>query len=123
MHAIRRPRPSRALLALVFCLALLGPGAAGRAASGAETPGALTGSSAGLEQSLLRDLPAQSLVTPGSTRDGRDRPGPAAAGVLAAALAATGAWAVAASRSARPARRRAAAAAGARAPPLQVASN
>jgi hypothetical protein len=43
--------------------------------------------------------------------------------VLAAALAATGAWAVAASRSARPARRRAAAAAGARAPPLQLASN
>jgi hypothetical protein len=116
MHVIRRPRPSRALLALVFCLALLGPGAAGRAATGADAPRSLAGPADGLEQGLLRDLPGQSLV-PGAARDGRDRPGPAAAGVLAAGLAAAGAWAAASRRTARPARRRAAAAAGARAPP------
>jgi hypothetical protein len=117
MHAIRRPRPTGALLALVFCLALVGPGAAGRAATGAGTPGSLAGPAAGLEQGMLRDLAGQSLVTPGGPREGRDRPGPAPAGVLAAGLAAVGARAAAARRPGRPARRRAAAPAGARAPP------
>jgi len=117
MRVIRRPRPSRALLALVFCLALLGPGAARRAGTVADRPGSLAGPAAGLEQGLLRDLPGQSLVTPGGPREGRDRPGPAPAGVLAAGLAAVGAWAAAARRPGRPARRRTAAPAGARAPP------
>jgi hypothetical protein len=116
MQAIRRPRAFRALLALMFCLALLGPGATGRAATGADAPGSLlAGPAAGLGQGLLSDRPGRSLVAPGPKRDDRERPGPALPGVLATALATAGALA-AARRSERPARRRAAAA-GARAPP------
>jgi hypothetical protein len=124
MQAIRWPRASRALLALMFCVALLGPGAAGRATAGATASGSLvTGPAAGLGQGLLSDRPGRSLVAPGGLRDDRERPGPALPGALAAAVAVAGALA-AARRTDRPARRRAAAAAGARAPPsLQPAPN
>jgi len=116
MDAIRRPRASRALLALVFGLALAGPGAADRTVAAAGAAGSLAaGPAAGAEQALLRDVPAHSLVTPASKRDERERPGPALPGLLATAVAA--AWTLVAGRRAgRPARRRAAAA-GARAPP------
>jgi peptidoglycan/LPS O-acetylase OafA/YrhL len=121
MHAIRRRRASRALLALVFCLALLGPGAAARAATGVDPSRSLTaGPAMGFEQGLLDDRPGRSLVAPGGKRDDRERPGPALPGVLVAALATASAWA-ATRRTDRPARRRGAAAAGARAPPLQPA--
>jgi hypothetical protein len=116
MQAIRRLRASRALLALVLFLALLGPGAAGRAAAGADAPGSLvTGPAAGPGQGLLSDRPGRSLGAPGGKRDDRERPGPALAGALAAALAIAGALA-GGRRSDRPARRRRTAA-GARAPP------
>jgi hypothetical protein len=120
MHANRRPRASRALLALVFVLALLGPGAAGRATAAAEATGSLAaGPADGPEQGLLRDVPGHSLVTPGSKRDDRERAGPALPGLLAAAIAA--AWTLVPGRRAgRAAGHRAAA--GARAPPPQLAS-
>jgi hypothetical protein len=122
MHAIRRRRASRALLALVFCLALLGPGAAGRAAAGADAPGSpVAGPAAGPGQGLVSDRPGRSLAAPGGKRDDRDRPDPALPGVLAAAVATAGALA-AARRTDRTGRGRAAAA-GARAPPpLQPAA-
>ena len=115
MHANRRPRASRAFLALVFCLALLGPGAAGRPAGGPAASTSLTADpAAGPEQGLLRDLSGQSLVAPGGKRDDRERPGPALPGLLAATVAA--AWTlVAGHRPGRLAGHRAAA--GARAPP------
>jgi hypothetical protein len=88
MDATRRPRASRALLALVFVLALLGPGAAGRASAAAEATGSLGA-------------------------------GPALPGLLAATIAA--AWTLVPGRRAgRAAGHRAAA--GARAPPPQLAS-
>jgi hypothetical protein len=115
MDATRRPRASRALLALVFGLALLGPEAAGRATVADEAWGTLlAGPAAGPEQDLLRDVPGHSLVTPASKRDDRERPGPALPGLLAATVAA--AWTlVAGHRPGRVAGHRAAA--GARAPP------
>jgi hypothetical protein len=118
MNANRRPRASRALLALVFCLALLGPGAAGRTANGADAPRSLlAGPAAGSEHGLLGDRTARSPVAPGAKRDDRERPGPALLGVVAATVAA--AWTVVAGRpGGRPAGlRRRAAAAGPRAPP------
>jgi hypothetical protein len=123
MHVTRRPRATGALVALVLLLALLGPGAAGRAAAVADAPGSLlAGPAAGLEQGLVRDRPGRSLVTPGGTRDDRERPGPALPGVLALAIAA--AWTVVAARRAvRPAGHHGAAT-GARAPPtLQPAAS
>jgi hypothetical protein len=115
MDATRRPRASRALLALVFGLALLGPGAAGRAAAAAEAPGSLqAGPADGPEQGLLREVPGHSLVAPGSKRDDRERAAPALPGLVAAIIAA--AWTlVPGHRSGRAAGHRAAA--GARAPP------
>jgi hypothetical protein len=116
MQANRRPRASRALLALVFCLALLGPGAAGRAAGGADTSTSLTATpAAGPEQGLLRDLPGQSLVASGSRRDDRERHGLALLGLLATGVAA--AWTVVTGRPAVGAGDGGVAAAGARAPP------
>jgi hypothetical protein len=114
MDATRQTRASRALLALVFGLALLGPGAAGRATAAAEATGSLVaGPADGPEQGLLRDVPGHSLVTPGSKRDDRERAGPALPGLVAATIAA--AWTlIPGHRSGRPARHRAAA--GARAP-------
>jgi hypothetical protein len=124
MNANRRPRASRALLALVSCLALLGPGAAGRATTGADASASLVaGPAAGHEQGLLRDRSGRSLVAPGGRRDDPERPGPALLAVLAAAVATAAAWTVVAGRlPGRPApSRRRAAAAGPRAPPLQPA--
>jgi hypothetical protein len=117
MHANRRPRASRAFLALVCCLALLGPGAAGRATGGAHASTSLTaGSAAWPEQGLLRDLSAPSLVAaPGGKRDDREPPGPALLGLAAAAVAA--AWTVVAGRPAGNRGGQGAAAVGARAPP------
>jgi hypothetical protein len=126
MHVLAPTRTSRLLLALACCLALLAPaGAAARAAPGrpaAAAPAELGGTAAGLAQDLLRDRVGP-LVVPVGKRDDRERSGLALAGVLAAALATAGAWSTAARRGDRPARRRGAAAAGARAPPsLQPAS-
>jgi hypothetical protein len=116
MHANRRPRAARAFLALVFCLALLGPGAAGGSAGGAGASASLTaGSAAGPEQGLLRDLPGQSLVAAGGKREDRERPGPALLGLLATVVAA--AATVVAGRLAAGAAGSGAAAAAARAPP------
>jgi hypothetical protein len=117
MHANRRPRASRAFLALVFCLALLGPGATARATGGAVASTSLTaGPAAWPEQGLLRDLSGPSLVVaPGGKRDNRERPGPALLGLAAAAVAA--AWTVVAGRPAGGRGGHGAAAVGARAPP------
>ena len=116
MHVTRRPRATGVLLALVVCLALLGLGAAGRAAAVADASGSLlAGPAAGLEQGLVRDRPASPLVAPGGTRDHRERPGPVLPGVVALAVAA--AWTVAAAgRAGRPDRHHGPAV-GARAPP------
>jgi hypothetical protein len=120
MHANRRPRAARAFLALVFCLALLGPGEAGRAAGAAGTSASLTAGPAAVpEQGLLRDLAGQSLVAPGGKRDDRERPGPALLGLAAAVVAAAGA--VVAGRRAAGRAGHGRAAAGARAPPPQPA--
>jgi hypothetical protein len=116
MHANRRPRASRALLALAFCLALLEPGAGGRPAGGTDVSTSLTASAAaGPEQGLLRDLPGQSLVASGSRRDDRERHGLALLGLLATGVAA--AWTVVTGRPAAAAGGGGGAAAGARAPP------
>jgi hypothetical protein len=116
MHVTRRPRATGALLALVCCLALLEPGAAGRAATAAHASGSpVAGPVAGPGQGLLQDRPGRSLVVVGGNRDERERPGPALPGLLALAVA-TAATLVAARRAARPAGHRAVAAA-ARAPP------
>jgi len=118
MDATRRPRASRALLALVFGLALLGPEAAGRATVADEAWGTLlAGPAAGPEQGLLRDLSGQSLVAPGGKRDDRERPGPALLGLAAAAAAA--AWTVVAGRPVARRGGHGTAAVGARAPPPQ----
>jgi hypothetical protein len=121
MSASRPTRTPRLLLVLACGLALLAPAAAAArpAAPGAAVT-ALAGAPEGLGQTLLRDPVAGPLVAPGGKRDDRERPGPALAAGLAAALATAAGWA-AAVRADRPARRRAAAAAGARAPPLQPA--
>ena len=71
MQLTRRPRATGALLALVLFLALLGPGAADRAATVADAPGSLlAGPAAGPEQGFVRDWPSRSLVA-GGTRDHR----------------------------------------------------
>jgi hypothetical protein len=126
MRVLDPTRSSRLLLALACCLALLAPaGAAARAAAGRPAVAAaaeLGGTASGLGQDLLRDRVGPP-VAPAGKRDDRERPGLALAGVLAAALATAGVWSAAARRGDRPARRRAAATAGARAPPsLQPAS-
>jgi hypothetical protein len=116
MDANRRPRATRAFLALVCAIALLGPGGAGRAAGGADTSASLTaGPAAGPEQGLLRDLSGQSLAAPGGKRDDRERPGLSLLGLLATVVAA--AATVVAGRLAAGAGGNGAAAAGARAPP------
>ena len=116
MHVTRRPRATRALLALVLCLALLGPGAAGRAAADADASGSpVAGPVTGPGQGLLQGWPGRSLVISGGTRDDRERPGPDLPGLLTVAVAAAGTL-VAARLAARPAGHRAVAA-GARAPP------
>jgi hypothetical protein len=115
MQLTRRPRATGVLLALVLFLALLGPGAAGRAATVADAPGSLlAGPAAGPEQGFVHDRPGRSLVV-GGTRDHRERPAPALPGVVALAVAAK--WTVvAALRAARPGGHHGAVA-GARAPP------
>ncbi|HEX2372566.1 MAG TPA: hypothetical protein VHO93_01175 [Actinomycetota bacterium] len=112
------PRTSRLLLALACCLALLAPaGAAARtAAGGAAAAPALAGTPADLGQALLQDRVVGLLAAPGGKRDDRQRPSPALPGALATALAAAPLLA-SARRVDRPARRRGAATAGARAPP------
>jgi hypothetical protein len=121
MSASRPTRTPRLLLVLACGLALLAPAAAARPAAPGRSPlAALAGAPEGLGQALLRDPVAGPLMAPGGKRDDRDRPGPALAGGLAAALATAAGWA-AAGRADRPARRRAAAAAGARAPPPRPA--
>jgi hypothetical protein len=119
MHVTRRPRATGALLALVCCLALLEPGAAGRAAAAAHASGSpVAGPVAGPGQGLLQDRPGRSLVVAGGNRDERERPGPALPGLLALAVAAA-ATLVAARRAARPAGHRAVAAAARAPPPLR----
>jgi hypothetical protein len=114
MRANRRPRASRALLTLVFGLALLGPGAAGRAAFDEDASTSLAaGPVVGLGQGLIRER-ARSLFAPFGKRDDPERPGLALPGLLAAAAAAS---MVVAGRLASRAGGRRAAAAGARAPP------
>jgi hypothetical protein len=123
MDVTRRPRASGALLALVLGIALVGPGGAGPAVAVADAAGSLVADpAAGPDQGLARDRPVRPLVTPGGTRDGRERPGAALAGAVALAVAA--AWVVvAAVQAVRPAGA-SAAAAGARAPPpLQPAAS
>jgi hypothetical protein len=123
MDATRRPRASRALLALVLGIALLGPGGAGPAIAVADAAGSLVaGPAAGPDQGLVRDRPLRPLVIPGGTRDDRERPGAALAGAVVLAVAA--AWVVvAAVQAVRPAGHPAAAT-GARAPPpLQPAAS
>jgi hypothetical protein len=116
MHANRRPRASGALLALVLCLALLGPGAAARGTGVDVASTSLTGGpAAGPEQGVLRDLSGRALVAAGGTRNDRERPGLALVGLLATTVAA--AWAVVAGRLAAGAGGSGATAAGARAPP------
>ncbi len=91
MHVTWRPRATGALLALVLCLALLEPGAAGRAAADADASGSpVAGPVAGPGQGLLQGRPGRSLVIAGGTRDDRERPGPALPGLLALAVAAAG---------------------------------
>ena len=115
MHVTRRPRATGPLLALGLCLALLGPGAVGRAAADADASGSpVAGPVAGPEQGLLQGRPGRSLVIAGGTRDERERPGPVLPGLLALAVAAAGTL-VAAHLAARPTGHRAVAAA--RAPP------
>jgi hypothetical protein len=126
MRVLERTRTARLLLAMACCVALLAPaGAAVRAAAGRPAAAAadeLARTPAGLEQDLLRDRVGP-VVAPGGKRDDREPAGPTPLGVLAATLATAGAWSAAARRGDRPARRRAAAAAGARAPPsFQLAS-
>jgi hypothetical protein len=118
MSVVRPTRTSRLLLALACCLGLLAPvGAAIRAAgAGTSAAPAVAGAPDGLGLALLRGRVLGPPAAPGAKRDDRERPGPALPGVLAAALATLGAWA-ARRRTDRPARRAAAAAAGARAPP------
>src|SRR4029453_17919153 len=87
MRANRRPRASRALLTLVFGLALLGPGAAGRAAFDEDASTSLArGPVVGLGQGLIHER-ARSLFAPFGKRDDRERPGLALPGLLAAAVA------------------------------------
>jgi hypothetical protein len=121
MDANRR-RVARALLALLFGLALVGPGAAGRPAAAADAAASLAaGPALGLEQGLAQEQADRSLVAPGAKRDDRQRPGPALPGLLVAAVAA--ASTIAATRAAVGRRGRRPAPAGARAPPpLQPAS-
>ena len=115
MRANRRPWASRALLTLVFGLALLGPGAAGRAAFDEDASTSLAaGPVVGLGQGLIHER-ARSLFAPFGKRDDPGRPGLALPGLLAAAVVA--ASMVVAGRLARRAGGRRAAAAGARAPP------
>jgi hypothetical protein len=121
MRANRRPRASRALLALAFCLALLGPGTTGRAVAGPDASTSLAaGPVVGLGQALLQER-GRSPAAPFGKRDERERPGLTLPGLLALAVAA--ASMVVAGRLAAGAGGRRAAAAGARAPPsLRLAS-
>ena len=119
MSVLRPTRTSRLLLALACCLGLLAPGGAALGAAAGAGPSAapvMAGGSDGLGQALLRDRLLGPLVAPGAKRDDRERPGPALPGVLAAALATVGAL-TSRRLTNRPARRGAAAAPGARAPP------
>jgi hypothetical protein len=123
MHVTRRPRATGALLALGLCLALLGPGAAGRAAAEADAPWSpVAGPVAGPGQDLLQGRPGRSLVIAGGTRDDRERPGPGLPGLHDQAVAAAGAL-VAAHLVARPTGHRAVAAAARAPPPLRPAAS
>lgn len=121
MHVTRRPRAIGALLALGLLCALLGPAA--RAVTTGDAPGSLqAGPVAGPEQGLVRDRGGRSAVAPGSTRDDRDRPGPALP--TAAALTVAAAFTVvAARRAARPPGTQAAASAARAPPPLRPATS
>jgi hypothetical protein len=115
VSANRRPRASRALLALVLCLTLVGPGTTGRAAAGPDPSTSLAaGPVVGLGQALLGER-ARSPVAPFGKRDERERPGLTLPGLLA--LAVSTASMVVAGRLAAGAGGRRAATAGARAPP------
>jgi hypothetical protein len=118
MDTIRRPIAAGALLALACCLALLGPGAAGRAAAGPDTPASLTARPAAVPEPGLQPDRAGATSLAAAKRDDRQRPGPALLGVLAATGAVAPALAALARRPRRaPARGRRAATAGPRAPP------
>jgi hypothetical protein len=113
----RPAQPSRVLLALLFCLALLAPGGDGRSAAGPDAATSLAARApAGLEQGLLGDRPGGSLVASGGKRDDRQRPGPGLVGLLVGAVTTAAIWTVLAGRRVEPRGRRAAAA-GPRAPP------
>jgi hypothetical protein len=125
MTSSRPSSSSRALLALACWLALLAPGAAGTPAKAPDgLAGAAAGPLAGAEPALLRDRPAAGTpATLGAKRDDRQRPALELPGPLAPALAAALVLAALAGRGGdRPWRRRPAAAADPRAPPLRPAS-
>jgi hypothetical protein len=117
MDTNRRPTAA-ALLALACCLALLGPGAAGRATAGPEAPPSLAAGTAAVPEPGLQRDRAGATPLAAAKRDDRQRPGPALLGLLGAAVAAAPALAAVARRPRRaPACRRRAATAGPRAPP------
>ena len=123
MCVTRRPRATGALVALGLLCALLGPGTALRVVTTAGASRSLqAGPVAGPEEGLVRDRGGHSPVTPGGTRDDRERPGPAlpAAAALPVAAAFT---VVAARRGARPAGHQAAASAARAPPPLRLAAS
>jgi hypothetical protein len=122
MHVTRRPRATGALLALGLLGALLGPGTGLRAVTTADASRSLqAGPVAGPEEGLVRGRGGHSPVTPGGTRDDRDRPGPALPATAALTVAAAF-TVVAAGRAARPAGQLAAASAARAPPPLRPAA-
>jgi hypothetical protein len=123
MHLTRRPRATGALLTLGLFCALLGPGAAGRAAAAADASGSLqAGPRIGLEQALVRDRAGRLVVAHAGTRDDRERPGSALPAALALAVAAA-VTVAAARRPGRPPARQAVATAARAPPPLRPATS
>ena len=123
MHVTRRPRATGALLALVCCLALLEPGAAGRAAADAHAPGSpAAGPVAAPGHGLLQGRPGRSWSSPAGPATNGSDPARRCPACFALAVAAA-ATLVAARRAARPAGHRAVAAAARAPPPLQPAAS